>query len=152
MGLDRCDLLNRFNNLSPDVARAEMLSCCSSPAWAERMTSGRPYSSSYDAVRQSSAIVAGLTVTDLAEALASPPCAEGGTGGTETDLALCESNVEYERRFGHVYLVCRSGRSGQQLLDLLHSRLANDARTEWQVVRAELQKVNEVRLRKLLAG
>jgi 2-oxo-4-hydroxy-4-carboxy-5-ureidoimidazoline decarboxylase len=154
MGLDRSDLLNRFNNLPPDVARAEMLSCCSSPAWAERMTSGRPYSSSHDAVRQSSAIVAGLTVTDLAEALASAPCAAAGTGGTdaETDRALSESNMEYERRFGHVYLVCQSGRSGQQLLDLMRSRLRNDARAEWQVVRAELQKVNEIRLRKLLAG
>jgi 2-oxo-4-hydroxy-4-carboxy-5-ureidoimidazoline decarboxylase len=154
MGLDRSCLLTRFNELPPDVARAEMLNCCSSPAWAERMTNGRPYSSSHDAVRQSSAIVAGLTVTDLAEALVGVPAAEPGGSGTdaETDRALSESNMEYERRFGHVYVVCRSGRSGQQLLDLLHSRLGNDARAEWQVVRAELQKINEVRLRKLLVG
>jgi 2-oxo-4-hydroxy-4-carboxy-5-ureidoimidazoline decarboxylase len=154
MGLDRSDLLTRFNNLPPDVARAEMLGCCSSPSWAERMTSGRPYSSSHDAVRQSSAIVAGLTVTDLAEALAGAPCEDVRTPGTDdqTDRALTESNTEYERRFGHVYLVCQSGRSGQQLLELLRNRLGNDARAEWQVVRAELQKINEIRLRKLLAG
>ncbi len=150
MGLDRSDLLTRFNELPPDVARAEMLSCCSSPAWADRMASGRPYSSSHDAIRQSSAIVAGLTVTDLAEALTGHR--DGGCADAAADPALAESNLEYERRFGHVYVVCLAGRSDQQLLDLMRSRLANDARAEWQVVRSELQKINEIRLREMLAG
>jgi 2-oxo-4-hydroxy-4-carboxy-5-ureidoimidazoline decarboxylase len=167
MGLDRSDLLTRFNELPVAVARAELLSCCSSPAWADRMASGRPYSSSYDAVRQSSAIVAVMTVTDLAEALAgyqaggpgAPAGEPGASAGAPaeaqtaaTDRALAESGQEYERRFGHVYLVCRTGRTGQQLLDLLRSRLRNDARAEWQVVRSELQKINEIRLREMLAG
>lgn len=170
MGLDRSDLLTRFNELPVAVARAEMLGCCSSEAWAERMTSGRPYSSSHDAVRQSSAIIAGLTVTDLAEALtghgrgpsdvgAWPAGGVGvasgvqpGAEGAETDSALAESNIEYERRFGHIYLACPAGRTGRELLALLRARLGNDARTEWQVVRAELQKINEIRLRKMLAG
>jgi 2-oxo-4-hydroxy-4-carboxy-5-ureidoimidazoline decarboxylase len=118
------------------------------------MTSGRPYSSSHDAIRQSSAIVAGLTVTDLAEALPGASCEQLDPGQMDavTDRALSESNLAYELRFGHVYLVCRSGRTGQQLLDLLRGRLRNDARAEWQVVRAELQKINEIRLRKMLAG
>jgi 2-oxo-4-hydroxy-4-carboxy-5-ureidoimidazoline decarboxylase len=155
MGLGRSDLLTRFNKLPPEVARAEMLGCCSSPAWADRMTSGRPYSSSHDAVRQSSAIVAGMTVTDLAEALAGgAACDVPSSSGTEarTCRELHESTLAYEQRFGHAYLVCRSGRTGQQLLDLLRSRLRNDTRAEWQSVRAELQKINEARLRKLLAG
>lgn len=149
MGLDRSDLLTRFNELPADAARAEMLSCCSSPAWAERMASGRPYSSSHDAIRQSSAILAVLTVTDLAEALTGhqPRHAE-----EDSDRVLAESSVEYERRFGHVYLVCPAGRSDQQLLAMMRARLNNDARTEWQVVRSELQKINEIRLREMLAG
>ncbi len=150
MGLDRSDLLTRFNGLPLDVARAEMLSCCSSPAWAERMAGGRPYSSSHDAIRQSSAILAVLTVTDLAEALTGHQVS--GCAGPQTDPALAASSLEYEQRFGHVYLVCLAGRSDQQLLDLMRSRLANDARSEWQVVRSELQKINEIRLREMLAG
>ena len=70
----------------------------------------------------------------------------------ETARALAESNLEYERRFGHIYLVCASGRTGAELLSLLRSRLRNDASAEWQIVRSELQKISEVRLRKLLAG
>ena len=136
--------------------------------------SRRPYCSAHDAIRQSAAIVASMTVPDLAEALAGHPRigepAQAGHGprrsadwsaqeqsgvtgaNTETARALAESNLEYERRFGHIYLVCASGRTGAQLLALLRRRLRNEASAEWQVVRSELQKINEVRLRKLLAG
>jgi 2-oxo-4-hydroxy-4-carboxy-5-ureidoimidazoline decarboxylase len=146
----RSDLLHWFNELSAAAARTEMLAVCSAPTWADRMASGRPYSSPQDAVRQSRAIVAGLTVTDLAEALATQALPSGGEGDARTRQALAEGVLEYERRFGHGYLVSCAGRTGQQLLSLLRSRLGNDARVEWQVIRGELQKVNESRIRRLL--
>jgi 2-oxo-4-hydroxy-4-carboxy-5-ureidoimidazoline decarboxylase len=168
------DGLTYLNELPAPAATAELLACCSVPSWAERMAAGRPYGSAHDAIRQSALIVATMTVTDLAGALAGHPRIgertkeghgplrsadwsaqeqSGVTGGdAETAQALAKSNLEYERRFGHIYLVCASGRTGAELLSLLRSRLRNDAPSEWQVVRSELQKINEVRLRKLLAG
>jgi 2-oxo-4-hydroxy-4-carboxy-5-ureidoimidazoline decarboxylase len=172
------DELARFNKLTAAAAREELLACCNSAAWADRMASGRPYSSALDAARQSSAIVARLTVADLEAALAAHPrigerkheAQPTGQGSarsaqwskreqagvadsdSETALALAESNLEYERRFGHIYLVCASGKTGSQLLALLRARLRNTPATEWQVVRTELQKINEIRLRDLLAG
>ena len=168
------DLLKQFNELPAPAARAALLACCSSPSWAERMSTGRPYCSPQDAIRQSSVIVANLTVTDLAEALAGHPrigereetgqvparsaewSAQEQAGvsaaSAETLRALAQANEEYERRFGHIYLVCASGWTAAQLLTLLRSRLHNEARAEWQVVRSELQKINEIRLRQLLAG
>ena len=166
------DGLTRLNELPPPAARAELLACCSAPSWAERMAAGRPYRSVPDAVGQSAVIVASLTVADLAGALAGHPRIgdriEAGRGpgrsaawsaqeqsgvsaaGAETTRALAQANLEYERRFGHIYLVCASGRTAGELLALLRSRLANDEQAEWQVVRTELQKINEIRLRKLL--
>ena len=171
MGGDR---LTHFNGLPAPVARAELLACCAAPSWAEQMAAGRPYCSAHDAIRQSAMIVAGMRVTDLAAALAGHPrigertqaghgpvrsagwSAQEQSGVHDADAqtahALAESNLEYERRFGHIYLVCASGRAGAELLALLRSRLHNDAPAEWQVVRSELQNINEVRLRKLLAG
>ena len=64
--------------------------------------------------------------------------------------ALAEGNEAYERRFGHIYLVCATGRSGAELLALLRERLDNDPAAEWDVVRRELGKINRIRLRKLL--
>jgi len=71
---------------------------------------------------------------------------------TATTRALAAANLEYEQRFGHIYLVCASGRTGQELLALLRGRLANKPEDEWQVVRTELQKINAIRLQRLLAG
>jgi 2-oxo-4-hydroxy-4-carboxy-5-ureidoimidazoline decarboxylase len=69
-----------------------------------------------------------------------------------TVRALAAGNQVYEERFGHIYLVCATGRSGRELLTLLGERLGHDPGTEWEVVRRELGKINQIRLRKLLEG
>src|SRR5262249_59375832 len=70
----------------------------------------------------------------------------------DSDLrrALAEGNEAYERRFGHIYLACATGRSAGELLAFLRDRLGNDRATEWRVVAAELAKINRIRLRKLV--
>ena len=45
-----------------------------------------------------------------------------------------------------------AGRSSEELLAIVRRRLRNPPETEWRVVRMELQKINEIRLRTLLAG
>jgi len=172
--------LTWFNQLPAPAAQQTLMECCSAPGWAELMTAGRPYSSSQDAIQRSSTIVAALTTTDLAEALAghprigerpdtSPGSADRDGAGaaadwsrreqagvdaedTATKQALSAANLAYEKRFGHIYLVCASGRSGKELLALLRGRLQNEPEDEWQVVRTELQKINALRLQRLLAG
>jgi 2-oxo-4-hydroxy-4-carboxy-5-ureidoimidazoline decarboxylase len=167
------DRLSGFNELTPDAARAELLACCNSTAWAQQMAAGRPYASLEAVLRHSDAAVASLTAADLADALAGHPrigeraaaqvsassAAWSGreqagvrAAGQDTIDALALANADYEDRFGHIYLVCAAGRSGPELLSLLRTRLLNDPETEWLVVRAELQKINQIRLRGLLAG
>ncbi len=65
--------------------------------------------------------------------------------------ALADGNLAYERRFGHVFLICASGLSGQDMLDQLQARLGHDAETERAVVREELLKITRLRLTKLLS-
>ena len=79
---------------------------------------------------------------------------QAGLAGTAaaTMQALADGNAAYERRFGHIYLVCATGRTAGELLALLTARLENDPDTEWGVVRSELQQINRIRLRKLLGG
>jgi 2-oxo-4-hydroxy-4-carboxy-5-ureidoimidazoline decarboxylase len=168
------DQLAWFNQLPVHAAQQTLLECCSAPGWPEQMTAGRPYSSAEDAIKQSSVIVAALSAAAVAEALAGHPRigqrpdtsqdprraadwsrreqAGVDADDTQTRQALAEANLEYERRFGHIYLVCASGRTGKELLAVLRGRLRNAPDDEWQVVRAELQKINALRLRQLLAG
>jgi len=160
------DRLISFNDLPARDARRALQECCSAPGWAEQMAAARPYGSVEDAIAQSSAIVADLSVADLAAALAGHPrIGERATtdlsrqeqsgvdaDDAQTKRALAAANVEYEQRFGHIYLVCASGRTGRELLALLRARLQNEPEDEWQVVRTELQKINALRLERLLAG
>jgi 2-oxo-4-hydroxy-4-carboxy-5-ureidoimidazoline decarboxylase len=171
MGTDR---LTWFNELPAAAAQQALLDCCSAPKWAAQMAAARPYSSADDAIRRSSAVVGTLTVTDLADALAGHPrIGEGPAAGdghrraadwsrqeqsgvdaddTTTRRALAEANRQYEQRFGHIYLVCATGRSGTELLDVLRDRLRNEPEDEWQVVRGELRKITTLRLQRLVAG
>lgn len=64
--------------------------------------------------------------------------------------ALAAANRKYEEKFGHVYLVCATGRSAHELLAILEERLDNDAETERRVLRVELTKINRIRLGRLL--
>jgi 2-oxo-4-hydroxy-4-carboxy-5-ureidoimidazoline decarboxylase len=63
---------------------------------------------------------------------------------------LLDGNLAYEQRFGHVFLICASGLSGQDMLDQLRTRLSHDPQAERSVVRAELLKITRLRLAKLL--
>ena len=168
------DLLTQFNELPVAAASAALLACCSSRVWADRMIAGRPFARPEDAMSLSGEIISVMPEVDLATALASHPrigatrdpergpdrSAEWSreeqalvsAADAQTSRELAQANLEYERRFGHIYLVCASGRTGPELLALLRTRLRNDAATEWQVVRSELRQINEIRLQRLLAG
>jgi 2-oxo-4-hydroxy-4-carboxy-5-ureidoimidazoline decarboxylase len=75
---------------------------------------------------------------------------DGADGTVRAELAA--GNRAYEERFGHIYLVCASGRSAQKLFSILQDRLRNDPGTEGQVVRTELAKINDLRLTRLVGA
>ena len=66
--------------------------------------------------------------------------------------ALREANAAYEDRFGHVFLVCATGRGPAELLAELRRRMAHDPATELHVAAAEIGKINALRLRQLAAA
>jgi len=79
-----------------------------------------------------------------------------GTSGVGSDpgtiQALREANAAYEDRFGHVFLICASGRGPDEILAELRRRMAHDQATELEVAAAEIGKINALRLRKLAAA
>jgi 2-oxo-4-hydroxy-4-carboxy-5-ureidoimidazoline decarboxylase len=76
----------------------------------------------------------------------------GATRADEsTRRALAEGNREYERRFGHIFLVCATGKSAEEMLAMLRERLSNGPATELRVAAAEQAKITRLRLEKLFA-
>jgi 2-oxo-4-hydroxy-4-carboxy-5-ureidoimidazoline decarboxylase len=158
--------LEELNELPGGAARLALWRCCSATSWIESVVSGRPYSSVESLLAWSDAAVAALTESDLREALEGHPrIGERRTAGwsaqeqagvsaadAELSRALADGNASYEERFGHIYLVCATGRSGAELLALLRQRLGNETEDEWQVVAGELGKINRIRLQKLVGA
>ena len=68
----------------------------------------------------------------------------------EVRQGLADGNLAYEQRFGHIFLICASGLSGQEMLDQLRARLENDEEAERAVVRDELRKITRLRMTKML--
>ena len=158
--------LAAFNALPNQRARELLLDCCHAGHWAAAVADGRPYGSMEELLARAQAQ---LTGEDVVEALAghprigeAPAAGQSSRSGSEqaaVDTAdgtvraeLAAGNRGYEERFGHIYLVCASGRSAQELLGILQDRLRNDPGTERQVVRAELAKINDLRLTKLVGA
>lgn len=158
-----------FNAAPADAVAAALLACCSSPQWARAVAAGRPYSSPDTLYAAAGAALAELGDAELHGALAGHPRIgeragaghaagsgreqAGVTRSSATTLAaLVDGNRQYEARFGHVYLVCADGRSGEQLLAVLRARLTHDPATEWATTRAELHKINRLRLARLIGA
>ena len=69
--------------------------------------------------------------------------------GEEVLHALADGNVEYETKFGYIFIVCATGKSAQEMLTLLNERLQNDADTEFSIACGEQKKITALRLEKL---
>ena len=157
--------LARLNTLGDDDLDARLVEICTSPTWAKLVRSARPWADD-DAVRDANATaMAELGPADLADAMAGharigEPKAGDATsqreqsGVHDADDALLDelqqANADYEARFGHVFLICATGRTADTMLEALRTRMGNDAGTERETVRGELRKINDIRIDRLL--
>ncbi|MET9257436.1 2-oxo-4-hydroxy-4-carboxy-5-ureidoimidazoline decarboxylase [Streptomyces sp. NPDC003717] len=157
--------LARFNALEEPAALAELHEACASTAWARRLLAARPAATPEDLYAASDAAMAELSAADLAEAMAGhPPIGrpkpgdptsareQAGMAGASDDLKteLLELNLAYQEKFGHVFLICATGRTGEQMRDAVKERIGNAPGQELEIVRAELGKINRIRLARLL--
>ncbi|MDR7302535.1 2-oxo-4-hydroxy-4-carboxy-5-ureidoimidazoline decarboxylase [Haloactinomyces albus] len=161
--------LGRVNGLPrPDLVK-QLLACLDVQRWAHEIADRRPYATAAELYEAADTAAPDLTDDEIRSALAAHPrigersegddtssswsrSEQSGVSDEDTELttALRAGNREYERRFGHVYLVCASGRSGTELLEILHSRLDNDRDTEKRIVAEELRKIARLRLAKVI--
>jgi len=72
-------------------------------------------------------------------------------GATDEILdELAAFNRTYEERFGHVFIVCASGKTAGEMLDLLRARLGNRPDEELEIAASEQMKITRLRLERLL--
>lgn len=160
-----------LNALPDDAARDVLLDCCGSPAWAVRMESERPYRMLEDLFQKSESVWFSLPPSDWLEAFSAHPAIgssrqterpsrssewsageQSGTASADTSTlnALAEANRLYREKFGFIFIVCATGRSADEMLQLCRSRMRNSLKTEIEIAAREQHKITELRLTKLL--
>ena len=68
----------------------------------------------------------------------------------EVKLALAEGNRAYEERFDRIFIVCATGKTAPEILEILRRRLQNDDRTEFDESAEQQRQIAHLRLRKWL--
>ncbi|WP_425348258.1 2-oxo-4-hydroxy-4-carboxy-5-ureidoimidazoline decarboxylase, partial [Streptomyces palmae] len=157
--------LTRFNAASPAAAEAALLSCCGSRSWARRIATHRPYPDLESLLAAGDEASYDLTATDLAEALAGesagrspltwvrrhPP--SGARSRLAAHTALTAAHAEYQRRFGHVFLIYLDEVGPDEVLDAvlvgIRTRLGHEKETESAVAADELRRIARGRLARL---
>ncbi|MEE4542671.1 2-oxo-4-hydroxy-4-carboxy-5-ureidoimidazoline decarboxylase [Streptomyces sp. V4-01] len=153
--------LARLNGATAPTASRLLHEVCGSTAWCAAVAAGRPYARLDDLLAASDTATAALTAAGLGEAMAAhPPIGrpkpgdpasareQSGVGDAER-AELLRLNLEYQDAHGHVFLICATGRTGEQMLAALKERIGNDTDTEREIVRVELGRINRIRLTRL---
>lgn len=159
--------LTRLNSADADAAARMLREVCTSRAWVDAVAAGRPYADAEALSEASDAAMRKLTAADLEEAMAGhPPIGrprpgdpasareQRGMAGASQELRaeLLELNLAYQEKFGHVFLICATGATGEQMRDAARARIGNTPEQERRIVRTELGKINRIRLTRLAEG
>ena len=152
-------------NVMDDVSAMRALAqCCGSRRWTAAMNARRPFTDPEALFRAAEETWWSLEGADWLEAFAHHPRIgeraggwagqeQAGTQGapTTTMRELASLNREYERKFGHVFLIFATGKSADEMLAELRRRLANDARTERAEATEQLAQITGLRVRGLVS-
>lgn len=162
-----------LNGLPPAQLEERLRHCCGSARWVQRMATQRPFGSWQQLSAAADDIWQDLDAEDYHEAFAQHPqigadldalqakfastqdwSAEEQKGvesaPREILLALQQGNLDYQAKFGYIFIVCATGKSAAQMLALLRERLGNAPPTELAIAAAEQAKITKLRLEKLM--
>ena len=162
----------RLNSLPANEAEIEFLKCCGSGNWARRMVQQRPFGSVQEITETADHIWWELEPHDWLEAFRSHPkigerqaaaatsveaqkWSEAEQAGTrdsaeQTMDALAQLNRVYDEKFGHIFIVCASGKTSEEMLAELRRRLNNEPSEELRIAASEQAKITRLRLNKLI--
>ena len=164
--------LHELNTLSPQRLKEELAKCCGSFAWVNRMLVFFPADDLVELLEDAEEQWYECSEEDWKEAFAHHPkigdveslkkkfastlqWASGeqsgvSTASIETIKALARGNLEYEQKFGYIFIVCATGKSAVEMLTILQSRLQNDPKEEINIAAEEQNKITKLRIEKLL--
>jgi 2-oxo-4-hydroxy-4-carboxy-5-ureidoimidazoline decarboxylase len=160
-----------WNALDAPSAAREVLPCCGSHAWAAGLAAFRPFAEPQQLLRASDRVWSALPEPAWQEAFDSHPrigqqharaataeslawsSQEQGAAMSSEDavkLALAEGNRQYEEKFGRIFIVCASGKSAAEILEILNARINHTSAAELLEAAEQQRQITQIRLRRWL--
>jgi 2-oxo-4-hydroxy-4-carboxy-5-ureidoimidazoline decarboxylase len=169
--------LHEFNILPKQQLKEELMKCCGSSAWVNKMLPFIPADDMIELLEDAEEQWWRCTEEDWKEAFShhpkigdlesltkkftstASPIAIGWASGEqsgvnnaskETIEALAEGNRLYEEKFGYIFIVCATGKTAEEMFALLQTRLENNPEEEIKIAADEQNKITKLRIEKLL--
>jgi len=165
-------VLAAWNAAPPAQAATEILPCCGSTAWADKLAGRRPFPDTASLLAASDEIWRDLAPADWLQAFRSHPRIGESSAQTPAPLrssgwsqqeqssvavaqddskrALREANRTYEAKFGHIFIVSAMGKSASEILAILRRRMHNEGGAELREAAEQQRQITQLRLKKWL--
>jgi 2-oxo-4-hydroxy-4-carboxy-5-ureidoimidazoline decarboxylase len=170
--LPSAEAVERLNQLPEPEARQALQRCCGASRWVDGMLVARPFASPGALLSRAEAVWSRLKAPDFLEAFAHHPEIGGdlnelrrrfpstatlseseqagaANASEATLLELRRQNRSYRERFGYSFIVCATGKSAAEMLELLQQRLTGEPDAELKLAAAEQAKITRLRLEKI---
>lgn len=165
--------LQELNNQSTKELEEKFEKCCAATKWYKGLAVYAPFESEAALIKAADEVWADCSEVDFLEAFLGHPKignvdslankfqATKKWAANEQELvnqasmevieAFAKGNADYETRFGFIFIVFATGKTAQQMLDLLLERLPNERATELLIAAAEQHKITKLRIQKILS-
>jgi 2-oxo-4-hydroxy-4-carboxy-5-ureidoimidazoline decarboxylase len=163
--------LGVLNAMTDDEAHDAFMRCCGSSRWSDEITRARPFESEAALIEIAERIWWELSRDDWLEAFGAHPRIgdndalrakfastaawarreQSGAQVASEDVLneLAMGNRQYEARFGYIFIVCATGKTAEEMLELLRQRLVSDVEAEINLAAAEQMKITLIRLERI---
>ncbi|MEO6683482.1 MAG: 2-oxo-4-hydroxy-4-carboxy-5-ureidoimidazoline decarboxylase [Ginsengibacter sp.] len=160
-----------FDNLDINKKKELLFNCCGSSTWVKEMLSIFPVNDLVDLLEYAEEKWYDCNPADWLEAFQHYPkigdmhlvteryaktadyikSEQAGISDTPDEVLeeLMQANAEYEELFGYIFIVFATGKSAEEMLEILKERINNDPREEIMIAAAEQDKITKLRLKKL---
>ena len=162
-----------FDRLDKSEKKKLLQQCCGSSVWVDKMLKMPPAEDLIDLFEDSEAAWYDCNENDWKEAFLHHPRIgdinelrqkfstnhfaaneqSSVNDASERSLKLlAEGNKLYEEKFGYIFIVCATGKSADEMLEILNMRLQNPAEVEIKIAMEEQNQITKLRLENILTN
>lgn len=161
--------LPEFNQLDLSLKINMLHDCCHCQSWAETLANKAPFNNLESLIKQATELFSQATEQQILEAFkghakigdiellrskfAGKATSEQGQvlqASEHTIQSLWQLNQQYEEQNGFIFIVCATGKSAEEMLVILKSRIGNSRDIELKNGAQEQNKITQLRLTQLI--